>query len=108
MLHAFIFGVEPLPEHPNFYEMQSGWAMVCLFACDDSESIAREYLKRKKFKILELQTAREVSPDKYSLMPSGAIDSLQRFPIYSEICGYETGGGPEEPGRLFPPDADRG
>jgi hypothetical protein len=94
----FCFAVEPLPEHPKFYGVQAGYGHV-IFRDEpqDAEQQARDYFAQHHWKITTLQDARQIPPERYSVMPSEAQAALRIRPMYVEIAAYETGGGPEVP-----------
>jgi hypothetical protein len=82
--------------------MQAGRAMVIMREeSDDSEERARFYLESHGYTIQEVQNALSLASEHLGKLPPDAIRALEAQPIWCEIIGYATGGGPEMPERLF-------
>ena len=95
-MHFYCFSVEPLPDHPNFFDIQAAWAFAFFRDdVDEGEQIARKYLDHHKWKINSLQDARILPPERFDLLPPETQEGLRLDQLHVEIHGYETGGGAE-------------
>lgn len=111
----FCFSVAPKITHPQFCEIQAGWAhVVFLNASDDDqgESDARKILASLRFDVLELQGSREIPVehlqrcdtdrgDNILLRLVGDVDSIRELLFsdgyYVELNCYKIDEGPMIP-----------
>ena len=101
-LHFFSFGVEPLPTHPNFWQVQAGFAHILLRRdSEDTEAEARAMIEACQWKIQNLHTSCVTDESRLDLLPPEAQLALRVRDHYLEFVAYETGGGSEEPENPF-------
>ena len=103
MIHYFCYGVEPLPDHPKFYDVQAGCAHVFLRGDDTAaiELVAQSMLTERRWKIQRLHSAHAGDESTLAALPPETQLHIQLHGYCIEFVCYETGGGPEEAGHPF-------